>query len=220
VSERQGTETIASGSVETGGRNRGGRRGGAGNSPAAAEQEARWRLGMIAAQDGDSVAYQKLLEELLPIMRRSVKARLFDESGVEDVVQNALLSIHRARHTYRPERPFGPWMRALLRNATIVSMRERKRRGDREVKVETMEVFEDADAVGKFDFTAGELAPELRRALEELPATQREAVELIQLRGLSVAEAALEAGISPGALKVRAHRGYVALRKRLKGRGA
>ena len=83
-----------------------------------------------------------------------------------------------------------------------------------------MEVFEDADAVTKFDFTAGELAPELRRALEELPATQREAVELIQLRGLSVAEAALEAGISPGALKVRAHRGYVALRKRLKGRGA
>ena len=30
-------------------------------------------------------------------------------------------------------------------------------------------------------------------------------------------EAALQAGISPGALKVRAHRGYVALRKRFKG---
>jgi len=217
VSKGQGTETIGSGSGETGARGRG-RRGGPRDSAAAAEQEARWRSGMIAAQDGDSVAYQKLLEELLPLMRRSVRARLFDESGVEDVVQNVLLSIHRARHTYRPERPFGPWMRAILRNATIDAMRERKRRGDREVKVEAMELFEDVGAVEKFDFSARQLAPELRRALEELPATQREAVELIQLRGLSVVEAALEAGISPGALKVRAHRGYVALRRRLKGR--
>jgi RNA polymerase sigma-70 factor (ECF subfamily) len=212
VTDGQGSEKIASASGESGSRGR------AGASPAAVEQEARWRQAMIAAQEGDSVAYQKLLEELLPIMRRSVRARLYDESGVEDVVQNALLSIHRARHTYRPERPFGPWMRAILRNATIDAMRERKRRGDREVKVEAMEVFEDAGAVAKFDFSAHELAPELRRALEELPDTQRQAVELIQLRGLSVAEAALQAGISPGALKVRAHRGYVALRKRLKGR--
>jgi RNA polymerase sigma-70 factor (ECF subfamily) len=173
---------------------------------------------MIAAQNGDSLAYQGLLEELLPVMRRSVRARLYDGSGVEDVVQNALLSIHRARHTYRPERPFGPWMRAILRNATIDAMRERKRRSDREVGVEVMDVFEDADAEAKFDFSARELAPELRRALEELPDSQREAVVLMQLRGLSVAEAALEAGVTPGALKVRAHRGYVGLRKRLKGR--
>ncbi|MBW2274830.1 MAG: sigma-70 family RNA polymerase sigma factor [Deltaproteobacteria bacterium] len=220
MTDGQGTEKIASASGDSGDQGRGRRRGGTEASPAAIEQEARWRAAMISAQDGDSVAYQKLLEELLPIMRRSVRARLYDESGVEDVVQNALLSIHRARHTYRPERPFGPWMRTILRNATIDAMRARKRRGDREVKVEAMEMFEDAGAVAKFDFSARELAPELRRALEELPATQRQAVELIQLRGLSVAEAALQVGISPGALKVRAHRGYVALRKRLKGPGS
>ena len=39
----------------------------------------------------------------------------------------------------------------------------------------------------------------------------------MQIEGLSVAEAALRAGVSTGALKVRAHRGYRALAKALEG---
>ena len=64
-----------------------------------------------------------------------------------------------------------------------------------------------------------ELAPPLAAALQALPAKQRQAVELIHVHGLSVAEAAVEAGVTPGALKVRAHRGYRALRARLSGSG-
>ena len=62
-----------------------------------------------------------------------------------------------------------------------------------------------------------ELSPELARALAELPAKQREAVEAIHLEGLPVAEAAARAGVSRSALKVRAHRGYRALRAKLDG---
>ena len=61
------------------------------------------------------------------------------------------------------------------------------------------------------------IAPELSAALAALPEGQREAVSLIQVEGLSVAEAALRVGISAGALKVRAHRGYRAMRKALEG---
>ena len=57
-----------------------------------------------------------------------------------------------------------------------------------------------------------ELSPELERALSSLPAKQREAVELLQIESLSVSEAAQRVGVSAGALKVRAHRGYRALR--------
>ena len=49
-------------------------------------------------------------------------------------------------------------------------------------------------------------------ALDTLPGAQRQAVTLLKVKGLSVAEAAQEAGVSPGALKLRAHRGYKALR--------
>jgi RNA polymerase sigma-70 factor (ECF subfamily) len=177
--------------------------------------EDRWGLAMAAAQGGDESAYRGLLEQLLPFVRRQVRGRISAPADAEDVVQNALIAIHRGRHTYRPERPFGPWMRTVVRNCVIDWFRERGRRASRETTVESPELF----AEGVYDEEPGaqDLAPPLAAALQALPAKQREAVELIHVHGLSVAEAAVEAGVSPGALKVRAHRGYRALRTRLAG---
>lgn len=168
---------------------------------------------MQAAQRGDAAAYEALLEELRVVVQRMVRLRLADREAAEDVVQIVLLSIHRARHTYQPDRPFGPWMRSIVRNAVIDSHRARGRRSSREVGIEAIETLADpnASALPRDDA----LSPELSGALAALPGKQREAVELIHLQGLSVAEAALRAGVSPGALKVRAHRGYRALRERL-----
>jgi RNA polymerase sigma-70 factor (ECF subfamily) len=175
-------------------------------------EEQRWRGWMAAAQDGDADAYERLLRSILPVLRAIVGRRLGDPSSVEDVVQNVLLSIHQARHTYRPERPFGPWMRAIARNAVIDAQRSRTARGRREVPIEDREWPAEAfDPVEALE----ELSPELTRALEALPPSQREAVELIHVQQLSVAEAAERVGISPGALRVRAHRGYKALRLRM-----
>lgn len=178
-------------------------------------REERWRRSMAAAQDGDAKAYEELLRDLLPEIRRLVRRRLADEAAVEDVVQNTLLAIHRSRHTYRPERPFGPWLRAVARNAFLDHVRAGARRSGREVSLEA--VPEPASEPAPIAERAG-LSPELQRALAELPAAQREAVEMIQLHGLSVAEAAVRAGVSISALKVRAHRGYRALRTRLEER--
>ena len=114
-----------------------------------------------------------------------------------------------------PERPFGPWMRAIVRNAVTDSLRSRGRRVEREIGVEAIDSLADPNAAPGIE--ERELSPELAGALNELPTNQREAVELIHLQGLSVAEAALRVGISPGALKVRAHRGYRALRTLLEG---
>jgi RNA polymerase sigma factor (sigma-70 family) len=180
----------------------------------------RWRRGMAAAQAGDSAAYHELLAELLPEVRRLVRARLADAAMADDVVQEALLSIHRARHTYRPERPFGPWLRAVVRNASIDALRQQRRRGSREVISDGLDATAaqtDAagDALARIE--RAQISPELSTALAALPAKQRQALELVHLQGLSVAEAALRAGITPGALKVRVHRGTRALRARLAG---
>jgi RNA polymerase sigma-70 factor (ECF subfamily) len=174
------------------------------------EREARWRSWMVAAQGGDAAAYEKLLREILPAVRGIVRRRVFDPQAAEDVVQNVLLSLHRARHTYRPERPFLPWIRAIARNATVDALRLRGRRGAREVSLEREDVPEPAAPAAAP--REEELDPALARALAAIPAAQREAVELIHLQELSVAEAARRVGISRGALKVRAHRGYRALR--------
>jgi RNA polymerase sigma-70 factor (ECF subfamily) len=163
---------------------------------------------MQAAQDGDRPSYDRLLREILPELRALVSARIADPASVDDAVQNALLSIHRARHTFDPGRPFAPWMRAIARNAAIDVLRARRVQAAREMpigaEIPAPEAAEpDADPPIRF---------RLRRALRSLPRAQREAVELIHLRRLSVAQAAERVGIKPGALKVRAHRGYKALR--------
>jgi RNA polymerase sigma-70 factor (ECF subfamily) len=180
-------------------------------SEATDEAQSLW---MQAAQAGDGEAYRKLLLAIQPKIRAIVRSRIREHAAADDVLQNALLSIHRGRATYRAERPFGPWMRAIVRNSIIDHFRERKRRGDRE---SDFELADWPDESPRATAESEPLAPELRDALAALPEAQREAVTLIQVEGLSVAEAALRAGVSAGALKVRAHRGYRALRKTLEG---
>jgi RNA polymerase sigma-70 factor (ECF subfamily) len=173
----------------------------------------RWSGLMAAAQEGDAEAYRALLEEIMPVVRGMVLSRVYDRAAAEDVVQNVLLSVHRARHTYRSERPFKPWLAAIARNAIIDSFRGSGRRRDREIEVELIDAF--ADPVDEGHPDEREVSPHLLAAIERLPAKLREAVVLLQIEGLSVAEAADRAGVSAGALKVRAHRGYKALRRDL-----
>jgi RNA polymerase sigma-70 factor (ECF subfamily) len=174
------------------------------------EREERWRAWMVAAQQGDSAAYEKLLLELVPYIRGRVRPRMFDPNAVEDVVQNVFVSLHRARHTFRPERAFLPWIHAVSRNAVVDYIRDRQRRAPREISLDADGVPEPAVAAAAP--RADALSPELSAALAKLPDAQRQAVLLIQLEGLSVDEASARVGVSKSALKVRAHRGYHALR--------
>lgn len=180
------------------------------------EREGVWRDWMVAAQAGDSDAYEKLLLELLPRARRQVGARISDVAAREDIVQNALVSIHRARHTYRADRPFTPWFNTIVRNATIDWVRMRSRQIPRELPL-AQEVVADRAAESAAADADEALSPDLEQALSNLPPAQRQAVEMIHLEGLSVSDAAARAGVTKGALKVRAHRGYQALRSLLRG---
>ncbi len=168
-----------------------------------------WGLWMSQAQAGDAVAYERLLRALVPMLERFVRARLHDQQAAEDVVQNILLALHRARHTYRPERPFQPWIFAIARNSVIDSLRKQKVRRRFEQSLDGVPDPSQDTPIGP---EPDSISPELARALAQLPAAQREAVELVKLHGLSMQEAAERAGTTAGALKVRAHRGYRKLR--------
>ena len=80
------------------------------------ERLAGW---MQAAQEGDAVAYQRLLRECVPVIARTVRALGLPPDRVEDVVQETSLTIHRARRDLRSARPFLPWLRAIARRRAI-----------------------------------------------------------------------------------------------------
>jgi len=142
-----------------------------------------------------------------PLIFNYVRKRVFHPAQVDDAYQDALLKFHRARHTYRTDRPFGPWLFTVVRHALWGSLRKRHRVTERELQVETLP---DHPAPVKEEPVMN--AP-LREALKSLPETTRRAVELLKIRGLDAQAAAKELGISEVALRVRAHRGYAQLRK-------
>jgi RNA polymerase sigma factor (sigma-70 family) len=171
---------------------------------------------MKAAQDGDGSAYAALLKKVTPWLRQMVRhhRRFLQPQDVEDIVQDILLSLHAVRATYDPKRPFLPWLAAIARNRLADSARRYARRAASEVGAQNLTVTF-ADEETKLPMDAYGDSEALRHAIEALPRGQRQAVELLKLRELSLKEAAHESGMTVGALKVAVHRGIRALRKAL-----
>lgn len=173
---------------------------------------------MQAAQDGDARAYARLLKEVAPLLRGTVQRQrpFLDAADVEDVVQETLISVHTARATYDPRRPFLPWLFVILRSRMADLGRRHVRHAAHEVQGEDLELIPAADRgpVDKSGFGDPQL---LIRAIRELPRKQRKIVELLKLREMSVNEASAATGMSPTALRVGMHRALVALRKKLTG---
>lgn len=176
-----------------------------------ATQEARWGGLLAQAQGGDARAYDTLLREITPRLRQLARARIRDAAEVEDAVQDALMTIHVLRHTYDPERPFGPWMTTIATRRAVDRLRRRGRGAGRETNIDDLP--EAAAAVGP---VAEErlAARNLRDAVAELPESQRTALRLAKLEDLSLAEASARSGLSVGALKVATHRAMRSLRRR------
>jgi RNA polymerase sigma-70 factor (ECF subfamily) len=172
-----------------------------------------WSALMARAQDGDRCAYRRLLEEITPYLR-SLAVRHRALSGeAEDAVQDILLTLHSARHTYDPSRPFGPWLVAIANRRIIDRMRRRGRITAAETALGPEHETISATGPNLYALLSGRRG--LRDAIERLPSGQRQAVLLLKLHELSLKEAVLHSGMSVAALKVASHRGIKALRAML-----
>jgi RNA polymerase sigma factor (sigma-70 family) len=180
--------------------------------------EERLAAGMQAAQEGKAVAYQRLLRECVPVIARTVRALGLPPDRVEDVVQETLLTIHRARATYDPARPFLPWLRAIARRRAIDAARLSGRQGAREVHdPDAYENHASGDDAASEAIERQDRARLVGEAVAALPTGQRQAVEHLALADRSLDEAAALTGRSKGALKVNLHRALKALRTRFGG---
>ena len=162
---------------------------------------------------GDDSAFEEVYDGLAPRIKSFLLRYTHDRSRAEDVVQQTMLQIHRARGRFVLGGQVVPWAFAIARRLLI----DQHRRGGREVLAPTGDdsltqllaaVDARADDVAIAKEVAGKLAAELAR----IPENQRVAFELIKQDGLSVAEAAQVLGTTVAAVKLRAHRAYEAMR--------
>ncbi len=173
--------------------------------------EQRWSRMMVNAQAGDESDYRTLLTELTQVIHGFLRNRFGNGHFIEDCVQETLIAIHQARHTYDRHRPFRAWLFAIVRHKAIDVLRQQRTRQ------KTASQFRDAQEVmaPQHQHNAAELEMTGNHLLGSLPTTYREALVLTKIIGLSVEEAADKLGISQSLVKVRVHRAINKLRTKM-----
>lgn len=167
---------------------------------------------MYAAQSGDKRAYAELLIKISPLVRSFLYRRLGPRADNEDVLQDVLLAIHKASHTYNTDRPFKAWMFAIADYKVKDYLRQHYRKmAGKHVDFAEIENFL-VDPV-TFEPSPAEL---LNDALSELPDKQQKIVRLMKIEGFTAAEVADQLQMSESAVKVTAHRAYKVLKKKYK----
>ena len=174
--------------------------------------EQDWPGLMRQAQDGDQTAYGLVLRAMLPAVRACTRRHIRDATLVEDVIQDALLTIHKLRHTYDPSRPMLPWIAAITSARAIDALRKggRSRRN---------EISDEAALAAAIDTEAGAAIEalgrdrDLDRLLGTLPPRQRMILEMVKLREMTLDEAARESRLSVSAVKSVLHRAFRKLRE-------
>ena len=178
-----------------------------------AEQELRSAGLMRSAQAGDQAAYASLLILLTAATRQFARGRLGAVPWIDDVVQETLLAVHRARHTYDPGRPFAPWFYAVASSRMIDVIRRERRVSVHEIRGSIPE-----PAVGDESWRDEIDVEAIHAAVAALPPRQREVIAALKFEEKSVREVAGRLHMSESAVKVTAHRGYQALKRLLRGR--
>lgn len=180
------------------------------------EVERRRTSLMLAAQRGDRTAYDALLRDCVPLIREIAQRQGVPRDRVDDAVQETLLTLHRARHTYDPTRSFTAWLRVIAQRRAIDVLRSAGRRGLRELYAPlAYESYPDPSAETQASLERAGTLRMLEPAIAALPRKQREAVKHLVVDERNLGEAAALTGDTKGALKVNLHRALKKLRDRL-----
>ena len=185
---------------------------------AALRQEANTAMALHAA--GDQAAFRRLYAVVSDRLFHYLQRRTRDATRAEDLMQQTLLHMHRARGSYDSNRGVFPWMYAIAHNLVV----DAARRGAHETAWDPdggTPTNEPACAEGAADeqLIGLQLEKQIAVVLTGLPERQRAAFELVRHEGLSYAEAAEALSVSVSAVTALLHRADTAVMAAFKGAG-
>jgi RNA polymerase sigma-70 factor (ECF subfamily) len=160
---------------------------------------------------GDQRAYAALLQETSRLLRPFLARRLSFTNEVDDLLQEILISIHKARHTYDGNRPYKPWVYAIARFRLQDHLRahysdQLHHAGDLSGMEESLHE----------DVTESAISYEsISVEVQKLPEKQATILRLMHRDGYTAREVAEKIGMKESAVKVAAHRAYKVLRQKL-----
>jgi RNA polymerase sigma-70 factor (ECF subfamily) len=161
-----------------------------------------------------TTAFERYVLPEVDVLLRVGRALTRNDADAEDLVQETLIRAHRNIERFDGRHPRA-WLLTILRNANINRTRRRRpellRDPDRTFAESTEGASDDsADGFIELGFHHA-----LERALDSLDEPFRQVVELVDIQGLSYADAAAALGVPPGTVMSRLHRARNRLRLRL-----
>lgn len=163
-----------------------------------------------AAQAGDTVSYHRFLQRLTPLLRGVAGRKLAATGEVEDVVQEILISLHKARHTYDGERPLMPWVMAIAQFRITDHLRK--------LYSQARQPAVDIDAMAEIlpDVT---LTPPDNESVDEMlhnvAERERKILTMMHVEGYTAKETGAQLGMKESAVKVAAHRAMKKIREKM-----
>jgi RNA polymerase sigma-70 factor (ECF subfamily) len=165
------------------------------------------------ARAGDPQAFRRLVDVHYARALRFARNMGLAAEDAEEAVQDTFVRVWNALPRFRPDAPFEPWLFRILANRCRSAL-VRRRWWRRAAVQDAEDVLAQLPARWGADGDSA-LYDEVRRALDGLPAEQREAFLLRHVEGLEYGEMMTVTGAGLSALKMRVKRASDALRARL-----
>jgi len=159
---------------------------------------------------GDREGFVRLYDQYAGLIYGVAMRVLRNAVAAQDVLQDVFLQLWRNPQAFDPERgKLGPWLAVIARHKAVDSLRKQKFEVDTPEEQKPQPVSREASAERYAD---GERA---KRLMAQLPADQRQVLELAYLDGMTHSEIASHLGQPLGTVKSRIRMGLLTLRKEL-----
>ena len=163
----------------------------------------------IQGLGGNESAYTLFLQKIAPLLRRFIGRRV-GSADTEDIVQETLISVHKARHTYDGGRPLGPWLYAIA--GFRINDYLRRYYAARRDKMSDIDNFNENLACVTNEGSENELIEEV---LAETNERERKILTLIHTEGRTTKETGALLQMTESAVKTATHRAIKKIKKRL-----
>ncbi|GAC1302822.1 MAG: sigma-70 family RNA polymerase sigma factor [Vulcanimicrobiaceae bacterium] len=150
-----------------------------------------------AALLGSGDAFESLVDRYRAPLHRLAYRLTRDADEAKDITQDAFLRAFDRLGECRSDRPFGRWIFVIARNASLDTMRRRRRAATHV----TRERLPSPEPGPEELALRNDEAARVRAALGALPDRYRDVLELYYMRGLRYREIALELAIPIGTVK-------------------
>jgi RNA polymerase sigma-70 factor (ECF subfamily) len=161
---------------------------------------------MVAGLAGNQIAYGEFLTKA-ELQLRFFVSRKIASADADDVLQEILISIHKARHTYDGQRPIIPWLMSIANFRILDHLRKHYcQMRHKTTNIDGLEnILADVTKGGENSEYEGEL-------LDDVSQKNKQILTMMHIEGYTAKEVAAKIGMGESAVKVAAHRAIKKIR--------